>query len=209
VAGLALTVACTGLASAATKAAAPKPSCNLLTDDKGDAHFLVSAAPNDPNLDIVSADVASDAKTFTAVLRLASFAGVDPQSPLGRGYYVQFEPPKADFPVYFNMETTPDGTRYTWGDTETLATGNGSYKKQGDATGVVDAAKGEIRISVPLADLASFVKIRPGAKIANLTASATAVLGTSVTGGLVATVDDGASAASYVAGSPSCVKPGA
>jgi hypothetical protein len=196
--------------SAGAAVAAPKvaPSCNLMVDDKGDAQFL-GAAPNDPNLDIVSADIASDAKTVTAVLRLAAFAAPDPQSPLGSGYYVLFSAAGSDFPIFFNMQTTPDVTSFRWGDLEKLATGNGSYVKKGDATGVVDTAKGEIRISVPVADIKGVAKVTPGSKLSNVTAESTAVLGTSATGGLVSTVDDAASTKAYIAGSPSCVKPGA
>lgn len=194
-------------AGAALAATTPAPTCNLMVDDKGDAQFL-GAAPNDPNLDIVSADIASDAKTVTAVLRLASFAATDPQSPLGRGYYVLFNAPGSDFPVYFNMQITPDLTRFAWGDRETLATGNGSYVKKGDATGFIETAKGEIHISVPVSDVKAIAKVTPGSKLSNVTASATAVLGTSATGGLVSTVDDATSTKPYVAGSPSCVTPG-
>jgi hypothetical protein len=199
-----LALAGAGLAHAAAPVA---PSCNLLVDDKGDAQFL-GAVPNDANLDITSADVASDAKTITAVLRLAAYADTDPQSPLGRGYYVLFNAPGLDFPIYFNMQITPDLTRFAWGDRETLATGNGSYVKKGDATGVIDAAKGEIRISVPVSDVKGIAKVAPGAKLSSLTANATAVLGTSATGGLVSTVDDAASSKTYTMGTPSCVVPG-
>lgn len=197
-----------GVASAAGAKPAAQPSCNLMVDDKGDAQFL-GAVPNDPNLDITSADVASDAKTVTAVLRLAAFGATDPQSPLGRGYYVLFNAPGSEFPIYFNMQITPDLTRFAWGDLEKLATGSGSYKKKGDATGVIDTAKGEIRISVPVSDVKAVGAVAPGSKLTNISAAATAVLGTSATGGLVSTVDDATSAKPYIAGSPSCVKPGA
>ena len=195
------------LVVAGTSGAATKPVCNLMVDDKGDAQFL-GEAPNDPNLDITGADIASDKQTVTAVLRLASFATTDPQSPLGRGYYVLFSAPGLDFPIYFNMQITPDLTRYAWGDLETLATGSGSYVKKGVATGSLDAAKGEIHISVPMADLNTLVKVTKGTKLSNLTASATAVLGTSASGGLVSTVDDATSSTFYTAGAPSCVTPG-
>jgi hypothetical protein len=199
-----------GAATAAPKPApkpAAQPSCNLMLDDKGDAKFAGNG-PNDPNLDITSADVASDAKTVTTVLRLASFATTDPQSPLGRGYYVLFNAPGSDFPVYFNMQITPDLTRFAWGDLEKLATGNGSYVKKGDATGVIDTAKGEIRISVPVSEVKAVANVAPGSKLTSINAAATAVLGTSKTPGLVSTVDSATSNSAYIAGSPSCVVPG-
>lgn len=185
----------------------PKPVCKLVVDATSDASFL-GAAPNDANLDIVSADVASNAKTITAVLRLASFAETDPQAPLGRGYYLTFNAPGSEFPLYFNFQITPDLKRFTWGSQEVLATGNGSYVKKGDATGVLDAAKGEIRISAPVSAVSAIANVKPGAKLSSLTASSTMVLGTSATGGLVSTVDEAEGAKSYVAGYPSCVVPG-
>lgn len=203
---LVASLAAAGVAGAATRPK-PKPVCKLVVDDQGDASFL-GFAPNDANVDIVSADVASDAKTVTAVLRLASFSEMDPQAPLGRGYYVLFNAPGSEFPVYFNFQITPDLKRFTWGSRETLATGSGSYVKKGDAVGVLDAAKKEIRISAPVSAVTAVANVKPGAKLTNLTANSTMVLGTSATGGLVSTVDQAESAKSYVAGYPSCVVPG-
>lgn len=195
------------VALAGGAAAAPKPVCNLMSDPKGDASFL-DTLPNDRSLDIVSADVASDAKTLTGVLRVDAFSAVSPTSPLGRGYYVMFNAPKAEFPIYLNVQITPDVTRFAWGTRETLASGNGSYVRKGEATGVIDAAKNELRISVPLADVAAVTKLTPGTKLTALTASTTSVIGTSASGGLVATVDDAAGSKAYLVGTPSCVAPG-
>lgn len=196
-----------GVALAGGASAAPKPVCNLMTDPKGDASFL-DTVPNDPSLDIVSADVATDAKTLTGVLRVDRFSAVSPTSPLGRGYYVLFNAPKAEFPIYLNVQITPDLTRFAWGTRETLASGNGSFVRQGDATGVVDAGSNELRISVPLADVAAVTKLSPGTKLTALTAQTTSVIGTSASGGLVATIDDAAGSKAYVTGTKSCVVPG-
>ncbi len=203
------TVLVGAVALAGGAAAAPaKPACNLVTDLKGDASFL-DTAPNDASLDIVSADVATDAKKLTAVLRVDRFASLSPTSPLGRGYYVMFNAPKAEFPIYLNLQITPDVTRFTWGTRETLPSGSGRFVRKGTATGVVDAAKNELRVTVPLADFSAVTKITKGTKLSGLTAQTTSVLGTSATGGLVATVDDAAGNKPYVVGSASCVKPGA
>ena len=196
------------LAAAGGALAAPAPSCNLMTDPTGDASFL-DTVPNDASLDIVGADVATDAKQLTGVLRVDKFSALSPTSPLGRGYYVLFNAPKAEFPIYLNVQITPDVTRYTWGTLETLPSGNGRYTKQGDATGVVDAAKSELRITVPLAAIGAVTKLAKGTKLSNLTASTTSVIGTSASGGLVATIDEASSSKPYFVGSPSCVKPGA
>lgn len=196
------------LAAAGGALAAPAASCNLMTDPKGDASFL-DTVPNDASLDIVGADVATDAKTLTGVLRVDAFSAVSPTSPLGRGYYVLFNAPKAEFPIYVNVQITPDVTEYTWGTLETLPSGNGSYELKGTATGVVDAAKNELRVSVPLKDIAAVTKLSRGTKLSNLSASTTSVIGTSASGGLVATIDEASSSKPYFVGAPSCVKPGA
>lgn len=201
----ATTVAAVALAGGAS--AAPAKPCNLMVDPAGDASFL-GAAPNDRSLDIRSADVATDAKTLTGVLRLDAFSAVSPGSPLGRGYYVQFNVPGASFPIYLNLQITPDLTRYTWGTLETLPNGSGRYVRKGDATGVVDGAANELRVSVPLSALATVTRIKPGTKLSALTATTTSVIGTSASGGLVATVDTAESSKSYITGSPSCVVPG-
>lgn len=199
-------VAATALAGGATAAPA-KAVCNLMSDPKGDASFL-DTLPNDPSLDIVSADVATDARTLTGVLRVDAFSAVSPTSPLGRGYYVLFNAPKAEFPIYLNVQITPDVTRYAWGTRETLASGNGSYVRKGEATGVIDAASSELRVSVPLKDVAAVAKLTPGTKLTALTASTTSLIGTSRTPSLVATVDDAAGTKPYVVGTRSCVTPG-
>lgn len=199
-------VAVVALAGGATAAPA-KAVCNLMTDPKGDASFL-DTLPNDPSLDIVSADVATDARTLTGVVRVDKLASVSPTSPLGRGYYVMFNAPKVESPIYLNAEITPDRTAFEWGTLETLPSGSGRYTLRGQATGVVDAATSELRISVPLKDVAAVAKLSPGARLSALTASATSLIGTSVSGGLVATVDDAAGSKVYVSGTRSCVVPG-
>lgn len=199
-------VAAVALAGGAAAAPA-KAVCNLMSDPKGDASFL-DVAPNDRSLDIVSADVATDAKTLTGVVRVDAYSAISPTSPLGRGYYVLFNAPKAEFPIYLNVQITPDLTRYSWGTRQTLPSGSGRYVRSGDATGVIDAASNELRISVPLKDVAAVAKLTPGTKLTALTANTTAVLGTSATGGLVATIDDAAGTKPYIVGTKSCVTPG-
>src|SRR3954453_15356447 len=89
VAGVAVAVSAAGVANATPRAAKPKPvpaGCNLLTDPTGDALFApvgtgLSQFPADPNGDILSADVASDAKNVTAVLGLKSLGSPGPRFP--------------------------------------------------------------------------------------------------------------------------------
>jgi hypothetical protein len=190
------------LAGPAGAASAPKPVCNLVTDQAGDAS-VQPPLPSDDSLDIVSADLASNAKSVTAVLRLKSLGAASPYSVTGRNYYLLFNVPGATNPVYFSAESDVTGTTYHWGDLETV-NGLGSYTSKGTATGVTDVAKNEIRITTSVSDLAVVGKAKPGNKLSALHASTTAVLGV-----LVADVDTADGSKSYVAGAPSCVKPGA
>ena len=176
--------------------------CNLITDGAGDAS-VQPPLPSDDSLDIVSGDVASNAKNVTAVLRLKSLAATSPYSVTGRNYYMQFALPGAANPIYLSAESDVTGTTYHWGDLETV-NGLGSYTSKGTATGVTDVAKNEVRMTVTVSDLAALGKAKPGNKLSSLHASTTAVLGV-----LVADVDTADGSKSYVAGAASCVKPGA
>ena len=193
--GASLVVA--GSAGAVTK---PKPVCNLVTDPAGDAS-IQPPLPSDDTLDIVSADVASNVKNVTAVLRLKSLAATSPFATTGRNYYIQFDLPGGANPVYFSAESDATGTSYRWGDLETV-NGLGSYTPKGDAKGVTDTAKNQIRLTVPVSELSAVGKAKPGSKISALHANTTAVLGV-----LVADVDTADGSKSYIAGAPSCVKP--
>lgn len=189
--------AATGVAGATTKA---KPVCNLVTDAKGDAS-IGGATPNDANLDVVSADVASNGKVVTAVLRLAAFAEQDPQSPFGRTYYLGFNAPGAENQLYLSVGIDPAlGVTYDYGDLQ----GN-LYTSSGTGVGSVDAAKGVLTVTAP-ADMGGLASLKKGTKLTALEAKSTALLGVAGTG-VVATVDT-ATGGSYAVGTPSCVTPG-
>lgn len=189
----------TGVASAAKKPAA-KPTCNIVVDDAGDAS-ITGADPSDGTLDILGADVASDAKTFTAVLRLKDLSASS-FAQTGRNYYVQITTATTQNPVYFSYETDPTGATFNWG---ALVPGAGAstYTPSGKATGVVDKAKNEIRISVPVADLSALANLKPGNKVLTVHANSTAAFVV-----LVTDVDTADSSKVYVTGAKSCVKPG-
>lgn len=197
-----------------------KPVCNLVTDPKGDAAYN-GAVPGADGDDIVSADVASDGKTITAVLRAAAIPASDPQAPLGRNYSVLFTAPGSGDLLYLSARTYPQGPKYLFGYQATDPdTGVNTNYSLGDATGALDTAKGEVHISVPVK---SFVdgakaKLAKGAKLGGLTATVDRIVGQGFVpsqvlvpgtprapiGGLLLPFDD-ASGGSYVLGTPSCV----
>ena len=198
---LSATVLSAGVASAAIKKPAPKPVCNLVLDDAGDASVL-GPDPSDSTLDILSADLASDAKNVTAVLRVKSLSGSSAAA-TGRNYYVQIQTASAKYPIYFSYETSPLGDFFSWGDLEPGAGGVDSYTGKGDAIGTVDKVKNEIHLTVPVKELSALANLKPGVKVTSITANTTAAFVV-----LVTTVDEAEGTKAYIAGTPSCVKTG-
>jgi hypothetical protein len=178
-----------GAAHAAKPKPKPKPVCNLIADAKGDATGtgFGNNGPNDPALDIVSADLATDATRLTAVIRVAALAGSTDTAPTGRGYDVTFSVKGTTFAVRGVL--SPAGDR--WYD--------------GNGTGVVDKAKNEIRITVPLAKFS--VAIKPNDVLTGLKANTWRYVGGTANVPM-GRVDDAATGATYKVGSPSCVKVG-
>jgi hypothetical protein len=203
---LVASVAAAGAAGAVVKNPAPQPVCKLIVDDAGDAS-LQAPIPSDDSIDLTGADLASDTKNVTAVLRIKNLGATSPLQVTGRNYYFEFTPAKAQFPVYFSYEEDFSapllGGVFSYGDLEPGTGGVPTYTRKGDATGVIDSAKNEIRISVPTSAVQALGNVKAGSKISSLSASTTAVLGV-----LVADVDTAEATKPYVAGYPSCVKPG-
>lgn len=196
------------LAAEAASRPKPKPVCNLVTDAAGDAAFV--AAPADDALDIISADVASDAKSFTAVIRVKDL-GAAQVSQLGSELQIQFELPGAVAPVWIGYNTSAyGGDAFQYG---VIGQGEGGVTNPtGDAVGIVDTAKNEVRMTVAVSALNELGKAKPGSKVANITVSAAQLVGVAPNAsgfyGYNAFGVDDAAGKAYVAGAPSCVKPG-
>ncbi|MDX6197578.1 MAG: hypothetical protein QOJ79_729 [Actinomycetota bacterium] len=205
-----------GIATAASKA---KPVCNLVQDAKGDAGINGQAGADGD--DIVSADIASDATTVTAVVRVAGLQVPDPQSPLGRSYSVLFTAPGSADLLYLAARTYPQGTKFIFGyQAVDPNTGVNTNYSLGDATGTVDTAKGEVHVSAPIKAFVdgAKAKLARGAKLAGLSASVDRIYGQGVVpsqspvpggprvplGGFTLQFDD-AAGGSYLMGTPSCV----
>lgn len=194
--------AATGVASAAPAPRA-KPVCNLIVDAKGDGGVATSS----DDVDIVSADIASNAKVVTGVIRLAGDpSSVNPQAIGGKSYYLSFTAPGSAAPQFLSAELDPvAGAAYHSGEEQDV---NGVGNKTSDPDAVVGSVKGNvITITAPLSAFSSRVSVKPGKKLTGLTAEVYALVGTGVTGGLLIKADD-ASGSSYTAGTPSCVKVG-
>jgi hypothetical protein len=144
VVALALSLTASGLASAAPRPK-PKPEppiCNVLTDPRGDnPRLLLEVHPSegsgptyDPNLDILSADVVNNATMVTAVIRLARLDANDSMAPTGRYYDIGLLHSSSGEADHLLAHFTATGT---------------VYEPEG-ATGVLDTAKGEVRMSAPI-----------------------------------------------------------
>jgi hypothetical protein len=209
---LAVTAVAAGSAHAAPKPKPkPKPKvCNLVLDAKGDADAAplgaaASPAGNEPAYDIVSGDIASDAKTVTAVIRVAKLAKTTTNSPTGLQWRMDFAVSGLAHVLFLQGGTSPakDNFSFGWVDTTSHAfTGTG-------VTGMIDLAKNEVRISAPIVNAVAEGKIPPGAKISGISVSAGRYYNTAGGNPSLSEATDTADAAkSYTAGDPSCVTVG-
>ena len=204
------------LGGGVAQAAAAKKVCNIVQDDTGDA--VLVAAPGNDSDDIVSADLASDGKLLTAVVRTAGYTNPDPEAPLGRHYLVQFDAKGADTTLFLSARTYPQGTQFFYGYSGVNVVVNTSYT-QGAAQGFIDAAKHEVHITVPVSVFKDHgAKFLKGSKVTP-TVTVYRMAGQGVVpsqqagpvwlplGGLSEAFDD-ATGKSYVVGTKSCVTPG-
>jgi hypothetical protein len=202
---LATSVVAGGAAYAAPRKVAPV--CNLFTDPAGDGTgFLLTDQnylPNDPQLDIVSGDVASDGKTITAVLRLSALDKTDSNAPTGRTYYVNF----GIGDVELNLSAALDqdgGVTYQAGFQDTA-----SRAGLGAVTGVLDLAKKEVRIHAPLSIFAEKLPLKAGTKLEYVEGLAQRYVGNRTAGrGVTPSADATDPGKAYTIGAPSCVVPG-
>jgi hypothetical protein len=196
---------------ALTAEAAPKkkaktvpPVCNLVQDAKGDATQLYilgeGSVPNEPALDIVSADVASNGKQMTTAIRVDKLARNSNGSPYGNIWYVYFNVGGIDF---FTQAQSPRiGDVFSVGYVSP-DTGIRTALPDNTATGMVDLDKNEVRVTFNLAQLTPQATAKPGSKITGLRGltNRSAVR-------IVLQSDEAIGSKSYVEGSPSCVAVG-
>lgn len=205
----------TGLAATdpLAAAAAPKRSCQLVTDVRGDTSQQGVVATDEPALDILSADVSSNEQWLTVAVRVAKLD--IPESGV---------PPLRRWSV---LLTTANGVRYI----VQARQGQGGTSAEvdvvgGDEDGVwtqthteahanvrLDTVRGEVRISVVRGELGDSSGLMPGKRITALRAISwhehtVALSPTFDYAGEWDGADDAQSERSYVAGSPSCLKPG-
>lgn len=194
-------------ASAAPKKPKPapvKPVCNLVVDDPNDTFLLrsqegVATGPQEDALDIVSADLASDAKRITAVIRVKKLATTIATG-VGQGYELQFLN-DGENTLYLGATITNGAQTFSVGFRDPTANRATSL---GEASGVFDLAKNEVRISAPVSAFsAQGTGVKPGKLLSIGTITASRNL---VAVNVFADVNEGGT--TYKAGAPSCVTPG-
>lgn len=200
------------LAGVATHSSAAAPICNLVVDPPGDVNNTIqgpAAFPEDGGLDLLGGDVASNAKSITAVIRVASDPGTSPL--YAKRFIVDFAVAGLKNRPALAVAFTPQGTTYSggyWGETAS-STGGPGYVYPAAITATGKVVGKEIFITVPLEQFAGVPEIgaiKKGAKISNIKVSSNrrvpVVL--QVTGQLF-TADEATGKKTYAAGAKSCV----
>ena len=213
---LASTVVLAALGSTAVDAAPVKkkkpapPSCNLVKDTTGDVSNKfqgVDVFQPDQGLDLVGADVVTDTKNLTAVIRLAAAPGS--ATVYAKRYIMQMNVTGLANPLVVAAAITPTGTTYSFGYYGTTTTGTGFNYSATPAVGKIQDKV--ITVSAKLSDIAAMEQlgvVKKGAKISgfSLTANRRVPAFTQVTGS-VYVADDALGKTSYLAGGTSCIKP--
>ncbi|MDT7572815.1 MAG: hypothetical protein QOE05_2989, partial [Actinomycetota bacterium] len=124
------------------------------------------------DLDIVSADIATDAKNLTAVVRLSTLHETDPESPTGRMWELFFVVGEQRYVISSRVVFDKhDG--YVYRETtrhEEGGNGASSAAGIGEAKVVLDYARAEVRATAPLSYFTPYTPIYKGAPITHLEA---------------------------------------
>lgn len=169
--GLVTALAFAGICSTYPAQGATK-SCQLLTDSGGDVTTINGLAYDDPNVDIMSADVAAGPKLVTAVIRMAKLEAWDKASgPLGnRSYLLRFKV-GSETTLRF-MQMTGFGVLDSISPQNTYVFGHvgptGELITDGNGSGSFDLSVGTVSISAPI-DGWSKAKLAPVVKRKTIT----------------------------------------
>jgi len=204
------------LAASVPGAAESAPSCHLVVDPVGDDHLIEEAGSSPASvgsLDITSADVASDDRHVTAVIRLRSLTTVEPGAASGANYRVGFVVDDARFSMLAGR--TADGTTRFWVSVSETVGGVSAGRILAYVDGVFDEDASEVRITSRRQVFGEVARIAAGTELARLTAESQRTAGVAALpvspfpnpyGFTVSNgADEARSDASYAAGSPSCV----
>lgn len=210
VAGLGLVVAVTGVSSASQHV---HPCVHAIIDQAGDANAppgISSAAnpvfPSEPAYDITYADLATNSTSLTGVIHVLKLATTAGTAPTGLEWRFDFMVGGKQLFVQAIVDKTP-GSAF-------IGVGQGRYgyldstaHTLGRLTPVLDLARSEVRMTLPLQAFAGQTRIKPGVRLSDLVASAGRFynLGAST---ITEADDHGWAKQDYIAGARSCVRVG-
>ena len=159
---VALVVLGTQAEAKTTKPKPPTPparSCPSLTDPAGDANGINPGAPVpaehagpsiDP-LDILSVDLGTSKKTMVWVMRVKALSASSPDAPTGMFWTVHFSIRRTTFAVTAHSDPT-SGVSYDLA----YATSTGGGREPGALSGTFDVAHSQLRLTVPVATIATW-----------------------------------------------------
>ena len=195
-------------AGATTATAAPRrparPVCNLVVDPANDVSLR-----QDPAVDILSADLVSNATHVTAAIRISGKPGALQQdSPTGQTYRMSFQGGGRGFPVFLLYMTSAAGSGAVYGFSDPQHPG---WQMKGVASAKV--VGNVVYITAPLSALAEWTTLTPGTRITALAARTARAVGhweDAMNHGYIDPVDADTAPGkvAYVAGTRSCVKVG-
>jgi hypothetical protein len=152
------------LTPAAAYAAPAKPVCLLIRDAVGDTSSPVADSTLDSQLDITSADVATNGKVLTTVLRLNTLTADDAANPQGRIYEFDFTAQEKNFIVMASL--LPGGNDWSVFISASRLEENQSGARAatgiGQGTGIVDTFNKEVRVTVPLSVFKPYANLTSG-----------------------------------------------
>ncbi len=219
-AALALTLGVAVAFSSGIGLAEPRRSCRMAIDPEGDDRTHTPAVLSTGSLDILSADVASDARFLTTVLRLRDLTD-NRGAPSGARYNIAFT--LRGNRLITTAFRAPDGVQFELRILlESAGNANASaatYGLIGKIDGVFDEDLSEIRMHVPTATLRPyggterrrFEKLGAESAVRVGTTTDPGVLRRGYAGLAIGGDDSGDSVSTatvYIGGQPSCVTPG-
>ena len=200
----------TGLVAAGPSAGAA-PACGLLTDQRGDVQVGYVTPHQDDRVDLVSADLGNDARSLTAVIRVAALDSAVAQP--GLHWHLEFDVRGTEYHV--TAQRFADGDRFSLhrllvvNPAEANVVNVTDLERVATVTGSIDAARGVIRVTVPLTafepavrkghaltDVQAYAEITPGTTATPSTSHARVVR------------DDADTTRMFVVGTPTCVARG-
>lgn len=152
-------------------------ACPLVTDARGDDGVYARTLPtgdtdSDPREDLLSADLWADSARITGVVRLAQLPapteGDDLTEKQGHLWQVQATRYVGDTPYVVVLELAERSGHFSVA--VEYQQGNVVLDEVAGSTFSVDATRGTLRVSAPLASFPAFLGLRPGVRLTEVTA---------------------------------------